>query len=252
MQKLKESWLFTNCLALPHYKGINPLFSPAVSFTTNSVFYVFDEPLNGFYELTAEYKVSELALTPSDIQALTRLRSLGIASIGGLQDISISFDKYLKSIETHNADAYSPFRERVSTPYATLLNTTIEDTSSMDLPTNSYRVVETTWEPQHTYYPVTWVIDEGLLKLQLIDASNKHQLIGFIKQPTNNVAALYDKSLYFDTPLVNDDYFLDMTAVNYISTVSNGDGLSTVVRVGYPKDSNNLGLKVEVLIYGNN
>lgn len=234
--RVKECWLLTNAVCLPRDGGSNFVLEPPIPFVLTPSFIIFDSIYTGELEVTGEYTTTVDSTT---LNTINTLRNLGVSYISGLQDISVSF----KNEAVNNV---SPVRSNLHySPFVKLIRTQV--LSAVDESPVVESVAVTDWETLPTnkpWYPVSW---SGATLLP-IAAGNEGYLAGFIRYPIDGKAVLRTTGfLPFPTPLINDDYFLDLTAPNYISLTP--PVTSTVVAIGKGIDQYTLQLNIEVKVW---
>ncbi len=242
--RVTETWYCNHCVCLPRDNGDSFVLDPVVPYTLTPLFLVFDYPYTGELQVTAEYAIDEYALTPSTINTFTQLKRLGVTYISGLQDISVSFKGEGEETTT------SFFRRVTSTPYAELINTRVVNESG----TGHYALYAVggvdSFPANREWYPVTWRLVDSISELELLTPGQEHNLVGFIRYPVDGRARLVsDGVITLNTQLINDDYFVDLTSPNYLTTTP--PTTTSVVRVGKGVSSYTLQLDIEVLVYGN-
>lgn len=235
--RVKECWLLTNAVCLPRDGGSSFVLEPPVPFTLTPSFILLDSVYTGELEVTGEYISS---VDASMLSTINTLRNLGISYISGLQDISVSFKNEAVS---HNT---SPIRgELFYSPFVRLIRTQVISTT--EEVTEPSAVIVTGWEElplNKPWYPVSWSGNT----LVPITPGNEGYLAGFIRYPVDGKAVLKTTGFIpFPTPLINDDYFLDLTAPNYISLYP--PTTTTVVAIGKGVDQYTLQLTIEVKVW---
>lgn len=240
--RVNEVWYCKHCVCLPRDGGSTFVLEPVIPYTLTPLFLVFDYPYTGELSVTGDYPVDAQALTPSTISTFMQLKRLGVTYISGLQDLSINF----KADET--ASEASFFRRTTSTPFAELIQTTIvqqsSTTPSVLLPVSDGE----SFPANREWYPVTWQDTDTSSSLALITPGLEHELVGFIRYPIDGRARLVSSGeLTVNQTLVNDDYFLDLTSVNYLTQTPPTN--TSIVRVGRGINSYTLQLDIEVLVW---
>lgn len=234
--RVKECWLLTNAVCLPRDGGSGFVLEPAVPYTLTPSFILFDSVYTGELVLTGDYPSS---VDSNTLSTINTLRSLGVSYISGLQDISVSFKNEAAAI-------VSPVRPTLHySPFIRLLRTDIIDSVDSSPTTNVVTVLEPELFPLNkAWYPVSWSGDT----LSLIQPGSEGSLAGFIRYPVDGKAKLVSSGFIpFNTPLINDDYFLDLSMPNYISLYP--PTTSTVVAIGKGVDQYTIQLAIEVKVW---
>ena len=234
--RVKECWLLTNAVCLPRDGGSNFVLEPPIPFVLTPSFIIFDSIYTGELEVTGEYSTTVDSTT---LNTINTLRNLGVSYISGLQDISVSF-------KNEAVGSVSPVRSDLPySPFVRLIRTQVLSAAAESPVVDAVTV--TGWEllpANKPWYPVSW---SGATLLP-ITAGNEGYLAGFIRYPIDGKAVLRTIGfLPFPTPLINDDYFLDLTATNYISLTP--PATSTVVAIGKGVDQYTLQLNIEVKVW---
>jgi hypothetical protein len=226
-------------VCVPRDGGDSFVLEPAIPFSLTPLFIKLDSLYTGELLITGDYPNN---VDPTTLNTINTLRNLGVSYISGLQDISVSFKN--DSV----ADSLSPIRNKPlpPTPFLRLITSTVIDTT-INAPLDELVPVNN-WElfpSNKPWYPVAWTGNQ----LTLIAPGNEGYLAGFIRYPVDGKAVLRTNGSFlpFNTPLINDDYFLDLSQPNYISLYP--PTTSTVVGLGRGINQYTLQLQLEVKVW---
>lgn len=233
--RIKESWLLADAVCLPRDGGEGFTLSPPIPFTLTTSFIILDQVYTGELEVTGDYPTT---VDPDTISTIATLRNLGVSYVAGLQDISVSF-------KNEGAPLVAPHRDTTPiTPFLRLVRTDVISASSTLLQPLTTVTSPELFPLNKPWYPVSWQDDT----LSLITPGNEGLLAGFIRYPVDGKSRLVTSGLLpFNVPLINDDYFLDLTMPHYISLFP--PPTSSVVAIGKGVDQYTIELNIEVKVW---